>query len=499
MDRVELLFGNVTNGSSLKELGTKLATFNSFTGYFEYTVDTSVFTDGEVNITAVAHDEAGNANMTITNMTFYIDNNPPMVVVTEPAQGDYVEGAVNITVNISDGPFIPSGEWRVDGGPWQKLAVTGNEFIFHWSTANLTDGQHTVTIRAVDKLHHVTSLDLQVIVDNHNPFADLVAPLRDQFVEGVLVFRASASDAIGLSNVTMRFNGTNYTMTYNGVSRQYDYAVNTLGYEDGVYNVTVTAVDLSGKVTVVGPITFNIDNNDPTLAVNEPDEGGFVSGNYTLNITSEDVFPYKAVFRIRAMDWMELTRSGRYWTGRWNTILMVDGQHTVTIRVTDRALHVVEQTLRVMVDNTPPTCAVASPVVNQYVEGTFTFQVLATDAVGIADVRLLLFGSEVQASFSTVSGMYEYSLDTLVWTEDNIRNITAIARDRSGKETKAGPVNFRVDNHAPVMTVDRPQSGDYVKGVDGVQCRWRGLGGHRTVLEHHDACRRAPPPLPAGA
>ena len=465
MDRVELLFGNDTNSSNIQDLGIKLATFNSFSGYFEYTVDTSVFSDGPVNITAVAYDKAGNANVTVSNLTFYIDNNPPMVVVTDPSQGDYVEGDVNVTVNISDGPYIPTGQWRVNGGPWQSLSVTGGEFVFAWATAGLTDGQHTVTVRAVDKLHHVTSLDLQVIVDNHNPYADLVAPLAEQFVEGVLVFRAGASDTIGLSNVTMSFNGTNYTMTYNGVSRQYDYAINTLGYTDGVYNVTVTAVDLSGKVTVIGPVTFNIDNNDPTLAVNAPGDAGFVGGNYTINITSEDEFPYKAVFRIGAMDWIEMTHTGRYWTGWWNTTMMVDGAHTVTIKVTDRALHVVEQTLRVMVDNTPPSCAIASPVLNQYVEGSFTFAVLATDAVGVADVKLLLFGSEVQASFSTVSGMYEFTLDTLVWTEDNIRNVTAIAKDRSGKETRVGPVNFRVDNHAPVMTVNRPQSGDYVKGV----------------------------------
>ena len=465
MDRVELVFENLSGGSTLKELASRRATYNSFTGYFEYTVDTSVFSDGQVNITVAAHDRAGNQNATTIGLSFFVDNTPPLLVIYSPMPGQYVEGTVNISVNISDDPYVPEAKWRVDGGPWQALSLSGGNLTFAWDTANLTDGQHIVTIRAMDRMHHVTEVELQVVVDNHAPFAGLVAPLPDQFVEGVLTFRAGASDALGIANVTLNFSGINYTMSYNGNSRQYEYSVNTLGLPDGTYNASVTVIDLSGKETVIGPVEFCIDNNRPTLAVNAPAEGGFVEGNYTINITSEDAFPFRAVYRIGAMEWVELTRSGPYWTAPWNTKQVADGTRTLTIRVTDRALHVVEQTLTVIVDNTLPNCAIVAPMANQYVENTFTFTVLATDAVGVADVRLTIFGTDVQASYSSTTGMYEYPLDTLVWTEDNIRNVSAVVTDRSGKIARDGPVNFRVDNHAPVLTVLSPQSGDYVDGV----------------------------------
>ena len=465
MDRVELVFENMTGGSSLKELATRRATYNSFSGYFEYSVDTGVFSDGQVNLTVAAFDRAGNSNATTTVLPFFVDNTPPELVIYSPMPGQYVEAQVNISVNISDDPYVPEGRWRVDGGPWNGLSVPGGNMTFVWDTANLSDGQHTVTIQAIDGMRHLTELDLSVIVDNHNPFAGLIAPLPDQFVEGVLIFRAGASDALGIANVTLDFNGINYTMSYDGLSRQYEYSINTLGLPDGTYYATITVIDLSGKVAVIGPVRFCIDNNDPTLAVNAPAEGGFVEGLFTINITSEDAFPLRAAYRLGATEWVEMTRSGSFWTAPWNTGLVPDGGRTLTIRVTDGALHTVEQVMTVMVDNTAPTCAIVAPMANQYVENTFTFAVMAVDAVGISEVRLTIFGEDVGASYSTVTGLYEYPLDTLVWTEDNIRNVSAMVIDRSGKVSHDGPVYFRVDNHAPVLTVLGPQSGDYVKGV----------------------------------
>jgi len=321
----------------------------------------------------------------------------------------------------------------------------------------------------MDRLRHTTLTEVEVMVDNNNPYCDLVTPLPGQFVEGVLVFRAGASDALGLSNVTLTFDGRNYTMTYNGLSRQYDYSINTLGLPDGTYNATVTAVDLSGRTTVVGPVDFFVDNNDPTLSVNSPAEGGFVEGLCTVNITSRDAFPLRAMYRLGAGEWVPLNRTGDLWTAAWDTSALADGQRQLTIWVLDGALHRVERVISVFVDNHAPVAYIAAPVPNQYVEGTFTFQVMAADQVGIEEVTLTLYGGEVRAVQNALTGMYEYSFDTLVWTEDNVRNVSARVTDRSGKTVSLGPVNFRVDNHAPVLNIQNPQAGDYVSGLVDVE------------------------------
>ena len=459
---VELLFWNISGGSSLQDLGTTRMTFNVFSGYYEFTVDTAVFTDGEANLTFTVYDKAGNSNGSLEALSFFVDNNAPVVSVESPSQGDFVEGLVDLAFNITDGPYTPTAEYRIDGGPWQAIDLAGQ--AASWNSSRVTDGKHTISVRAMDRLRHTTTVDIDVMVDNNNPYCDLVTPLPGQFVEGVLSFHAGASDALGLSNVTLTFDGRNYTMTYNGLSRQYDYSINTLGLPDGVYNATVTAMDLSGKVTVVGPIGFYVDNNDPTLSLNSPEEGGFVEGTLTINITSRDAFPNKAVYRVGAGEWVPMNASGDTWTAEWNTSALADGLRQLTIWVMDGALHRVERVVSVFVDNHPPVASIAAPVSNQYVEGTFTFTVMAADQVGIEEVRLSLYGGEVRATLNSQSGMYEYRFDTLVWTEDNIRNVSATVTDRSGKTVSLGPVFFRVDNHAPVLSIESPQAGDYVDG-----------------------------------
>jgi hypothetical protein len=464
VDHVDLAFENLSGGSSLSGLVTRRMTYNVFSGYYEFIVDTAVFTDGPVNITFEVFDKAGNSNGTVEAVGFFVDNNAPYVAVDSPSQGDFVGGLVDIALNISDGPYTPDAEYRIDGGPWQEIDLQSGLTV-SWNTSRVTDGKHTISVRAMDRLRHTTTVDVDVMVDNNNPYCDLVTPLSGQFVEGVLVFRAGASDALGLSNVTLTFDGKNYTMTYNGLSRQYDYSVNTLGLPDGTYNATVTAVDLSGRTTVVGPIDFHVDNNDPTLSVNSPEEGGFVEGVWTIDVTSRDAFPGKVIYRIGAGEWVPLSASGDTWTAQWNTSALADGSRSLTIWVVDGALHRVERIVTVFVDNHAPVASIAAPVSNQYVEGTFTFQVMAADQVGIEEVSLELHGGSVRATQNALTGMYEYRFDTLVWTEDNIRNVSATVTDRSGKSVSLGPVFFRVDNHAPVLSIESPQAGDYVEGL----------------------------------
>jgi hypothetical protein len=119
--------------------------------------------------------------------------------------------------------------------------------------------------------------------------------------------------------------------------------------------------------------------------------------------------------------------------------------------------------LILIVDNNAPVCSVNSPVVDEYIEGTYTFRLSASDSVGIDRVYVNLFGANFTATFSGSSGYYEFTTDTSIRTDGNY-SCKAIAYDRSGKMTESTAVAFKIDNNAPQMTVNGMQTGDYVTG-----------------------------------
>jgi hypothetical protein len=103
-------------------------------------------TDGDHVAYIEAFDEAGN-NGTVY-VGFIVDTTAPSVSVILPASGSVLDSA-NVTTswNASDaGSGIEHYEAKLDEGQWMNLGLSSSQFF-----AGLSDGNHTVTIRAVDK------------------------------------------------------------------------------------------------------------------------------------------------------------------------------------------------------------------------------------------------------------------------------------------------------------------------------------------------------------
>ena len=103
-------------------------------------------TDGDHVAYVGAFDEAGN-NRTV-HVGFMVDTTPPSLSIILPAFGSVLDSA-NVTAswNASDvGSGIEYYEARLDEGQWMNLGLGTSQFF-----AGLSNGNHTVSIRAVDK------------------------------------------------------------------------------------------------------------------------------------------------------------------------------------------------------------------------------------------------------------------------------------------------------------------------------------------------------------
>jgi hypothetical protein len=446
----------------------QIMSYNPLTGYYEFTQNTFTQTDGTYDVTVTAYDLSGKS-VAVGPRTFNVDNNAPLLTIEYPSDGEYISGYYNLQVSSTD-TFISEVEYKIDTTEW--IALTGPQPTWTGSlnTSLYTDGVHVLTIRSRDNAGYITQQWVEVIVDNHNPIITISTPILDQYIDSVFTFQVAASDSpsvehIGIDYVEITVFGDTHLATYNAQTGYYEYTISTYTISDGTYNISAITYDLSGQSATDGPLDFNVDNNAPQLVMNNPRNGDFVEGDHVLNVTVTDAFILSVEYRIDMTNWLSMTQVlGSYWESVWNTSLIVDGNHRVSMRAIDHSGKMTLQYVEIFVDNNAPTCVIVAPAENQYIEGVFTFQIAAVDSVGIDYVAVSVYNMVFNATYNMQTGYFEFPLDTKLEPEDNVRNVSAIAYDLSQKSAADGPVFFNVDNHPPVVNIIYPEMEDYISG-----------------------------------
>ncbi len=425
--------------------------YNSGTGSYEYHTDTRLIPDGTYNMTVIIRDLSGKTTV-IGPRGFYVDNNAPVIRIIHPVEGSYLEGTENMNVSVTD-VFLDKVEYNVDGTGWVLAEVPLNTTLF-------SDGEHLIEFRAVDKAGHTTMTSSEVVIDNTIPYGAIASPLKAQFIGGSYLFKVVASDLVGIRSVRVTVFNSTLDMNYNTGTGYYEYTTDTSLILDGIYNLTITIVDLSGKVTIVGPRDFYLDNHIPVLEVYNLNDDDILSDHILFDYFANDTFLDVVEYEVDSTGWYDISVPLN--TSRFN-----DGAHIIRIRAVDLSDKSITITFDVKFDNIGPTCTVNSPVENEFVGGVITIKVTAFDIVGIDYVMIKVYDLEVKVPYNSQTGYYEYTANTITWGsgEDGIRNITAIAYDHTGKSYTYGPVSFNVDNRAPTININSPKDGQVVSGL----------------------------------
>ena len=172
-------------------------------------------------------------------------------------------------------------------------------------------------------------------------------------------------------------------------------------FPDGNYTILCWDEAFAGNITFAENVTFYIDNNATEWTINDPYEGKIVGGLFEFNIT---------IINESFLDWVRYNVDGSGWVDvaiPWDTTLVEDGTHTVEIRARDKAGHMTDESLTVIVDNINPNCNIVAPVPNQYIGDIFTFKVAASDLVKIDRVTISVFSEIVNTSYNTQTSCYE--------------------------------------------------------------------------------------------
>lgn len=193
-----------------------------------------------------------------------IDTTAPQVIITAPNSAESLFGSVAITANASDDIAISNLTFKI--GAIEIGQDTTAPFTIPWNTTAFNDGEHLLTVTAIDSSNNMASASLLLMVDNAsvapppdttNPSVSIVAPAIGDTVSGNVTIAADANDDSGIASVLFAVNNIEIGQL---AIPPFEQVWDTTAFSDGAQNIVVTAFDTAGN-SMSSSINVSVDNS----------------------------------------------------------------------------------------------------------------------------------------------------------------------------------------------------------------------------------------------
>jgi hypothetical protein len=204
------------------------------------------------------HNQSGMLYFANSGVTPPIDDAAPTVNITAPPNLSTVSNTTTITTSATDNVAVIRVEYYVDG-IYNATKIT--DYTWNWDTTTLTNGNHTVTARAYDRVFHYSEDTRVYYVSNNDTGSPVIYDLTP--ADGSTVYRyvnstqsvtvqASYTDDSGIntSRTVIKFNETYVTNDSTITSSYVKYEASPTALTNNTeYPVKVTACDYSSLCT----------------------------------------------------------------------------------------------------------------------------------------------------------------------------------------------------------------------------------------------------------
>ncbi len=282
--------------------------------------------DGSHRVDVLAIDRSNNA--VTVSVDFTVDSTPPSLSITSPAGGYYSpSSSVSVTWSGSD---LNSGllgfQYKIDSSDWSTTSLLNT-----WTFDELSDGSHTVSVRAYDNIGNTVTRTVTFSVDTSIPTVQITSPEPDLITnETALSAVWTGSDATGgIAGYYYQLDGGSWSSLTSATSHTF------LGLRDGDHALVVKVIDHAGNYAVDFLNFTVIDTVPPVLTILGPSQNAFL-GVSSVHVT------WNATDATSGVQGFEYRIDG----GAWSAITTVneltftpsgDGTHTVDIIATDNA------------------------------------------------------------------------------------------------------------------------------------------------------------------
>ncbi len=443
----------------------------------------------------IVTDHAGNSTTSAVVAARIVDNSPPSLTVTAPADGQYVNATsadpLTISATATDtGSGIASvafGECAdtsqdCSTGVWSSLGTdTDAPYSASWNVPS--DGNRALRVIATDGVGRENTDVRNVVVDRTAPDATLDDPGANLRSHVTLNADATDADGTGVNSVSFQHSTAgqdSWTTVSTDTTSPYTASLDSTGLADGSYDLRVFVTDVAGNTSTSVVSSRRVDNTNPAVTLTSP--GANVRATVALTADASDsgsgvdtvVYQYSPAGQ---SDWQPTS-------ALWNTTPLTDGLYDLRAVATDNAgnSHASSTVADVRVDNTDPTVTMGDPGTS--VHGTVTLTSTSSDAgSGIAGVAYQ-YSPAGQGSWTTTTSAWDTSSLT-----DGLYDLHAVVTDSAGNSAVSGTVaGVRVDNTPPSVSMTSPAASvrgtvalgsttsDEGSGVSGVSYQYSPTG-----------------------
>jgi len=213
----------------------------------------------------LASDTACVPSGTGSNCTVDVDQTPPAVSLTSPAANDVVFGEVKFAATASDASGISKVDFYVDGV--LKNSDNTSPYAYNWDSTTVSNGAHTVSARAYDKVGNINSDTANVTVKN----GDIQPPSVPSGVNAtapspttVDVTWNASTDNVAVTGYWVQRN--NVTLAQVGNATSYHDATAVAGT---TYSYRVIAFDAAGNMSAASAAK-SVTTPKPPVADTQP-------------------------------------------------------------------------------------------------------------------------------------------------------------------------------------------------------------------------------------
>jgi PGF-CTERM protein len=344
------------------------------------------------------------------------------------------------------------------GDPDVQMTNTAN---YHWQavidTSGLSEGDHTVTVQAINTTGANVTRDQTIIVDHTDPMVEITSSVPDYVSDDYTVTATVTDSNVNPSGVLLVVDG-NMSLSWAMVDQggHFSHTLDTVNDIDcGPHRVAVYVIDQGGNQAWSEEVDIDVDNCPPTVMFTS--YGGHVMGIYQLTVNVTDDYPDTSqvyiVFDGDRINKTNLDHQGDgVFTYSFDTTTLTDGDIEIEILATDLPGFIREAgPLVLQVDNNPPTSYITTETAN--VSGIVTFMAIVNDAYpNESAVYLVVDGDDDNSTMmNNVGDHYEVNLDTRMYM-DGERELKVWAEDMWGMSSRSPGVYFGVDNYMPSIT-----------------------------------------------
>jgi hypothetical protein len=383
---------------------------------------------------------------------------PKMESITKTAVGEFARREAAIYAANPDRPF-------------QEM-LTPQNFRIPIDFTMLTDGEYVVEIYAEDIYGMRSETASRIIkVSTAPPETEFRWPVITRYNQKAIMVKGFSSDANDIDNVSLSMdNGNTYQKVNLAASGDWELALNTAAYTDGIYSALIRTEDKYGVVNFSNAM-INIDNTPPELHLSSPVDGQHVGTDmHLMGRLSDNV-------TVKSLTLQVISAANP----RYRRTVEVDPEFIIfeTISLTgfpqgEYILRIVAQDLadnetlvsRKVVydaDDKAAQINIYNPLPGEIHSGPVYVVGIVSGAFQPKEVRLMINDRVLDVVPVERYGIFRYEMsETLFRGEEESYRISAAYDSETGTVIASPEHTLYYSPHGPVLQIDSHQDGDVI-------------------------------------